>query len=83
MPDVFATCTNHTIDCRTVAEIQRKIMKQSGKHKFSQFLHARSDKDTIAGWKSDLNRIVVVFNVRSVSPYLAAANVSLSRPSSS
>jgi len=68
---VFVAPTNHAIDCRTVAEIQRKVIKQSGKHKVSQFLRAKSDKDTIAGWKSDLNRILIVFNVCSVSPCLA------------
>jgi len=81
--DVSVTSTNHVIDRKTVAEIQKKVVKQSGKHRISRFLHARSDKDTIAGWKSELNRILVVFNVRSVFPCLVAADFSLSRPSSS
>ena len=57
---------HRVIDRRTVAEIQKKVTEQSGRHRVSRFLHARNDKDTIAGWKSDLNRILVVFNVCSV-----------------
>jgi len=32
----------------------------------SRLAHAKSDKETIATWRSDLNRILLVFNVRSV-----------------
>ena len=53
----------HTLDRRTVAEIQKKIAKQSGRHRISRIFHARNDKDVIATWKSDLNRILNVFNV--------------------
>ena len=34
---------------------------------FSRVLHAQSDKDTIAAWKGDLDRLLHIFNVRSVS----------------
>ena len=54
--------------------MQKKIIKQSGRHRVSRFFHARDDKDTIAGWKSDLNRILVVFNVCPVYFLLVAAN---------
>jgi len=50
----------HALDHRTVAEIQKKIAKQSGRHQISRILHARIDKDVIAAWKSDLNRILNV-----------------------
>jgi len=30
--------------------------------------HAKNDKETIATWRSDLNRIINVFNVRGVTP---------------
>jgi hypothetical protein len=53
-------------DCRTVAEIQGKVIKQSKRNAFSRLLHAKNDKETIAGWKSELNRILHVFTVRSV-----------------
>jgi len=32
----------------------------------SRHLHAKNDKEKIAAWKSDLNRILQVFNVRSI-----------------
>ena len=73
--------TYHSPDHRTVAEIQNKVIKQSGRHRVTQFLHARNDKDMIAGWKSDLNRILVVFNVGSMLCCFDVANFSLFRPS--
>ena len=51
----------------TVAEIQKKIIKQSGRNVTSRLLHAKNDKETIVAWKSDLNRILHVFNVRSAT----------------
>ena len=33
---------------------------------FSRLIHAKNDKEVIAGWRSDLNRILHVFNVRSI-----------------
>jgi hypothetical protein len=47
-----------------VAEIQRKVIKQSGRNAVSRLLHAKNDKETIAGWKLELNRILHVFSVR-------------------
>ena len=61
--------------------MQNKIVKQSGRHRVSRLFHTRNDKETIAGWKSDLNRILVVFNVRLVRSCLATANFPLFRPS--
>jgi hypothetical protein len=52
---------------RTVAEIQRNVMKQSNRNPVSRLFHAKNDKDTIAAWRLDLNRILHVFNVRSVT----------------
>ena len=46
-------------------EIQRKISKQGKRHAISRFVHAKSDKETIASWRMDLDRILHVFNVRS------------------
>ena len=42
-------------------------MKRSGRNPVSRFLHAKNDKETIATWRSDLNRILHIFNVRSVT----------------
>ena len=67
-------------DRRTVAEIQGDVIKRSGRHGVSRFLHSRDDKDAIAGWKSDLNRILHVFNVCSVCSRFAVANYSIFRP---
>jgi hypothetical protein len=50
-----------------VVEIERKIIEQGKKNPVSRFFHAKSDKETIATWKSDLNRILHVFTVRSPS----------------
>jgi len=49
-----------------IAEIQRKTTKQGERNAVSRFFHATSDKETIAGWRLDLDRILNVFNVRSV-----------------
>ena len=52
---------------RTVAEIQRKVIKQSGRNPVSRLLHAKNDKEAIAAWRLDLNRILHVFNVRPIA----------------
>ena len=78
---ISSPSTHHAVDCRTVAEIQRKITKQSGRHAVSRFLHAKNDKEAITGWKSDLNGILNVFNVRSVLSLLVAADCPPFRPS--
>jgi hypothetical protein len=51
---------------RTVAEIQRKVIKRSGRNAVSRLFRAKNDKETIAAWKLDLDRILQVFNVGSV-----------------
>jgi len=33
----------------------------------SRFFHAKDDKETIAAWKAELNRILLVFNVRPIA----------------
>jgi len=58
-----------------VADIQRRVDEKNDRNVFSRVLHAQSDKDTIAAWKDDLNRLLQIFNVRSVgsaSPTLTA-----------
>ena len=49
-----------------MAEIQRKAEKQSKRNAVSRLFHAKNDKETITSWKSDLNRILHVFNVCSM-----------------
>ena len=55
-----------SLDGRTVAEIQRKAMKQSERNAVSRLFHAKYNKEKIVAWKLDLNRILHVFNVRSM-----------------
>ena len=55
------------MDHRTVAEIQKRFTKQSGRSRVYRLLHARNDKDKIAAWKSALDRVLHVFNVRSIT----------------
>jgi hypothetical protein len=62
----FEWFIDDAIDRRTVAEIRRKIIKQGKRNAVSRLVHAKNDKDTITTWRSDLNRILLVFNVRSV-----------------
>ena len=56
--------TDDTFDPRTVAEIQGKATKHSRRSRVSRFLHSKNDKEKIIAWKSELDRILQVFNVR-------------------
>jgi hypothetical protein len=56
----------HTLNRRTLAEIQSKVIEKSKRNVVSRLFHAKSDKETIAAWKSDLNKILLIFNVSSV-----------------
>jgi len=53
-------------DLRAVAEIQKKVIKQRGRNVISRHLHVKNDKEKITTWRLDLDRILQVFNVRSV-----------------
>ena len=64
-----------------MAEIQKRVIKQSGRNALSRLFHAGNDKETIAAWKAELNRILVVFNVGYMSFCLVVADYSLFRPS--
>jgi hypothetical protein len=58
--------TDNALDRSILAEIQRKIIEKGKRNPVSRLLHAKNDKEMIAAWKSDLNKILLVFNVRSV-----------------
>ena len=47
-----------------MAEIQEKVTEQSERNAASRVFNAKNDKETVAGWESDLNRILHIFNVR-------------------
>jgi len=49
-----------------VEEIGRNINKEGQRNAITQLLHAKNKKEKIAAWKLDLDKIVRVFNVRSV-----------------
>ena len=48
-------------------KIQEKITEKKERNRFSRVVHAKSDKDAVGAWKLDLNRILHVFNVRSIT----------------
>lgn len=52
-------------DCRTVADIQKGVIKQVKRNRLSRFVYAKGDKETVAAWMMDLNRTLLIFNVRS------------------
>jgi hypothetical protein len=58
-----------------VAEIERKVKEESKRNAALRLLHAKSDKDKIAGWASDINKILQIFNVRCVAPPLAPLTI--------
>ena len=64
-------------DRRTVGEIHRKVIKQTGRNAASRLFHAKNDKETIAAWRSELNRVLQVFTVRSMFPIRSPLNVLL------
>jgi hypothetical protein len=59
--------TYQCLNRRTLAGIQRKVVKQGKRNALSRFILAKGDKDKIAAWKQDLIRVLHVFNVRSLS----------------
>ena len=61
----FGSLADDILNRRTVAEIRRRVSKQSRRNTVSRLIHAKNDKDAIAAWKLDLNRVLQVFTVRS------------------
>ena len=48
-----------------MAGIQKRIVKQGKRNAVSRAFYAKGDKDTIATWRRELDRILHVFNVCS------------------
>jgi len=67
-------CAYRALKCRAVAEIQRSIIKRGKRNVVSRHFHAKNDKETIAGWRLDLNRILHVFNVHPATFCMTAIN---------
>ena len=49
-------------------EIQRHIVKRGKRNAISQRYHSKDDKEAIIVWRSDLDGILRVFNVCSITP---------------
>jgi len=49
-----------------VDQIQRKIVKRGERNVIFRYLRRKSDNEKVATWKLDLERILQVFDVRSV-----------------
>jgi hypothetical protein len=58
--------TDDPFDRSTLADIEMKIVKRSKRNTISRLLRANNDRDMIAGWKSDLTKILLIFNVGSL-----------------
>ena len=56
-------------------EIRRNITKRGKQNPITRRFHAKDDKEAIAAWRSDLSRILHVFNVRSVTSVRSSLNL--------
>ena len=55
---------------RAVAEIRENVSEKCGRNVLSRLVHAKSDKDAIAAWNFQLDRVQNTFNVCSVGSVL-------------
>ena len=62
---VFGGTPDGSFDYRTVAQIQKKIIKQSRRSSTPRLFYSKNDQEKIVAWRSELSRILHVFNVRS------------------
>ena len=49
-----------------MAQIQRSAVEPNKRNPISRIFYANKDKATIAAWRSDLDRILHIFEVRSI-----------------
>ncbi|KAF9648616.1 hypothetical protein BDM02DRAFT_3260899, partial [Thelephora ganbajun] len=60
----------------TVAEIRRKVIEQSRRNAAPPLSRAKNNKEMIVAWKSDLNRILQVFNTElAVRTYVMVTGI--------
>ena len=59
-------------NCSTLAEIRRRIIKKDKRNLLTRFFHSNNDKEVIATWKADLDRVLHIFNVRSAMSVASA-----------
>ena len=60
--------TYRALNCRTVAEIHGNVIEKGRRSSISRLVHTKNDREVVAAWRSDLNRVLHVFNVRSADP---------------
>ena len=61
-------CVHRSVNRRTVARIQNNVIKRSKRCLVSRVLRSKTDKDAIAAWRQDLDRILQIFTVRPLNP---------------
>ena len=54
------------LDRSMLADIEVKITKWGKRNAVSRVFRAKNDRETIAGWKSDLTKVLLIFNVSSL-----------------
>ena len=57
-----------------MTDIQRELVEWGKRSAASQHLHTNDDKEKISTWKSDIDNILQVFNVASVTRVETCAN---------
>jgi len=57
-----------------MADIQKNVAKWAKRNPISRHFNAKKDKETIAAWRMDLEKVLQVFNVRSVAWVMTVAN---------
>jgi len=63
---------------RIVGEIQRHITKRGKRNAISRrHWHAKDDEEAVVTWRLDLDRILYIFNVCSVTPCTTIADFPL------
>ena len=65
---------HRALNCRTVDEIQRNVIKRGERNAISRRFHAKDDKKAIAAWRLDFDRTLHVFIVRSVTSVWSPLN---------
>ena len=61
--DVLNAPAYRVLHYRTVEEIQKKIIEKRERNRISRLANAKSDKESIVTWRSNLNTFLHVFNV--------------------
>ena len=56
------------LSSRAADEIQRNIIERNKRNVFSRRYHVKDDKEAIATWRLDFNRIRRIIDVRSATP---------------